>query len=309
MNIWTGARKRPPSRMPTRAGQARPPGEWTLSAEEHRAEATGADHAIQLQTDMLLGIEGGRARPRHILRAGETVYRALAWSEHARIPSNAEEAVEQLDATTGFWRDWLAGAVIPDPELGPLIQRSALAVKGLTFMPTGAAVAALTTSLPRRLVESAIGTTATPGSGTRPSCCARCTACSSTGRPTSSCSSWPTWTATRTAECRSYTGRWSPGSGRIRARGPVGLQRRASRSGRERRLRGRRRAPPPQVAATSSAPDSPRLRPRTCSASSGHDPCRTLMRRPGGGRSASDLPSPLPLCHPSRVPSTITQCG
>ena len=64
------------------------------------------------------------------------------------VPTTAEEAVEQLEATTRFWRDWLARAVIPDHELGPLIQRSALAIKGLTYMPTGAAVAALTTSLP-----------------------------------------------------------------------------------------------------------------------------------------------------------------
>jgi GH15 family glucan-1,4-alpha-glucosidase len=126
----------------------RVPGEWRPGADEHRAEATGGDQTIQLQTDMLLGIEGGRARARHVLRAGETVYCALAWSEDARVPSTAEEAVEQLDATMGFWRDWLARAMIPDHELGPLIQRSALAIKGLTYMPTGAAVAALTTSLP-----------------------------------------------------------------------------------------------------------------------------------------------------------------
>jgi hypothetical protein len=37
----------------------RAPGEWTLDADEHRAEATGGDQTIQLQTDMLLGIEGG----------------------------------------------------------------------------------------------------------------------------------------------------------------------------------------------------------------------------------------------------------
>ena len=126
----------------------RVPAEWTLGEDEHRAEATGADQALQLQTDMLLGIEAGRARARHVLRAGETVYCALAWSEQALVPSTAEEASEQLDATTAFWRDWLARAMIPDHELGPLIQRSALAIKGMTYMPTGATVAALTTSLP-----------------------------------------------------------------------------------------------------------------------------------------------------------------
>ena len=63
-------------------------------------------------------------------------------------PMTAEEASERLTATTKFWRSWLARARIPDHQLGPLIQRSALTIKGLTYMPTGATVAALTTSLP-----------------------------------------------------------------------------------------------------------------------------------------------------------------
>jgi alpha,alpha-trehalase len=126
----------------------RVPAEWTLSPDEHRAQATGADQVLQLQTDMPLGIEAGRARARHVLRAGETVYCVLAWSEEARIPTTADEAFEQLEATTTFWRDWLGRAAIPDHDLGPLVQRSALTIKGLTYMPTGATVAALTTSLP-----------------------------------------------------------------------------------------------------------------------------------------------------------------
>jgi GH15 family glucan-1,4-alpha-glucosidase len=126
----------------------RVPGEWTLSADRHRAEVTGPEQALQLRTDMLVGIEAGRARARHVLRAGESVYCALAWGDEARIPATVEEAREQLDATTRFWRDWLSLAAIPDHELGPLIQRSALTIKGLTYMPTGATVAALTTSLP-----------------------------------------------------------------------------------------------------------------------------------------------------------------
>jgi GH15 family glucan-1,4-alpha-glucosidase len=124
------------------------PAEWTLSADRHRAEATGGEQVLQLQTDMLVGIEAGRARARHVLRAGETVYCALAWSEDAPIPTTVAEACAQLEATTRFWRDWLARAAIPDHELGPLIQRAALTIKGLTYMPTGASVAALTTSLP-----------------------------------------------------------------------------------------------------------------------------------------------------------------
>ena len=124
------------------------PAEWTLSADRHRAEATGGEQALQLRTDMLLGIEAGRARARRVLRAGETVYCALAWSEDALVPTTVAEASAQLEATTMFWRDWLARAAIPDHELGPLIQRSALTIKGLTYMPTGASVAALTTSLP-----------------------------------------------------------------------------------------------------------------------------------------------------------------
>ena len=83
-----------------------------------------------------------------MLRAGETVYCALAWSDEALVPTSGDEAADQLAATTRFWRDWLARAAIPDHELGPMIQRSALTIKGLTYMPTGATVAALTTSLP-----------------------------------------------------------------------------------------------------------------------------------------------------------------
>jgi alpha,alpha-trehalase len=126
----------------------RVPADWTLSADRHQAHATGAGQSLELRTDMLLGIEGGRARARHVLRAGETAFCALGWSEQAHLPATVEEASEQLEATTRFWRNWLAQAAIPDHELGPLIERSALTIKGLTYMPTGATVAALTTSLP-----------------------------------------------------------------------------------------------------------------------------------------------------------------
>ena len=126
----------------------RAPGEWSLSSDRHRAEVTGAGQKITLQTDMLLGIEANQVRARHVLREGEELYCALSWDEAITPPANVEEANARLNATSKFWRHWLARARIPDHELRPLIQRSALAIKGLTYMPTGATVAALTTSLP-----------------------------------------------------------------------------------------------------------------------------------------------------------------
>jgi alpha,alpha-trehalase len=126
----------------------RAPAEWSLAGDRHSADASGAGQTIRLQTDLLLGIEGSRARARHTLRNGEQLYCALSWEAGLAVPATLEQANEQLTATTAFWRNWLARARIPDHELRPLVQRSALAIKGLTYMPTGATVAAPTTSLP-----------------------------------------------------------------------------------------------------------------------------------------------------------------
>jgi GH15 family glucan-1,4-alpha-glucosidase len=123
--------------------------EWALVGDDrHVADATGAGVTIRLSTDMALGIEGNSVRARHTLREGDALYCALSWSEGLESPATLEEADAQLAATTRYWRSWLSRARLPDHEwMGP-VQRSALAIKGLTYMPTGATVAALTTSLP-----------------------------------------------------------------------------------------------------------------------------------------------------------------
>ncbi len=125
------------------------PAEWSLvDGGRHSADATGGDQRFRLQTDLALGIEGSRVRARRLLKQGEMAFCALSWSEGLRVPSDAAQADQRLDATARYWRSWLAQARIPDHRWRDPIQRSALVVKGLTYMPTGAAVAALTTSLP-----------------------------------------------------------------------------------------------------------------------------------------------------------------
>jgi GH15 family glucan-1,4-alpha-glucosidase len=127
----------------------RTPADWTLvDGDRHRADASGAGQTVRLATDMALGIEGDRVRARHVLEKGERLYCALSWAEELAAPATADEAFERLAATTRFWRRWFSRARFPDHRWRVPIQRSALAIKGLTYMPTGATVAALTTSLP-----------------------------------------------------------------------------------------------------------------------------------------------------------------
>jgi GH15 family glucan-1,4-alpha-glucosidase len=128
----------------------RTPAEWELvDGSRHAADASGAGQTIRLYTDLELGIEVSRVRARHTLQPGERAYAALVWGEGLPGPSDVDEATRRLDATVRFWRRWLARArPFADHRWREAIQRSALAIKGLTYMPTGATVAALTTSLP-----------------------------------------------------------------------------------------------------------------------------------------------------------------
>jgi GH15 family glucan-1,4-alpha-glucosidase len=127
----------------------RVPATWRIvDHDSHGAEATGADAVLHLHTDLQVGIEGGRVRGRHVLQPGERIFCALSWGGDATAPANADEAVQRVDATAAFWRRWLELARVPDHRYRAMLQRSALAIKGLTYMPTGATVAALTTGLP-----------------------------------------------------------------------------------------------------------------------------------------------------------------
>jgi alpha,alpha-trehalase len=125
----------------------RVPATWS-QVDDHAADASGADQKFRLVTDMLVGIEGPSVRARHVLHAGDRVFCALSWAEDTVTPSDAEDAVRRVDATIAFWRAWLDRARVPDHPLRTHIERSALTIKGLTYMPTGATVAAATTSLP-----------------------------------------------------------------------------------------------------------------------------------------------------------------
>jgi alpha,alpha-trehalase len=126
------------------------PASWSHDEDEHGAglRAAGGETAIRLLTDTGMGIEGNRAHSRHTMQEGERRFCALSWTEQLRGPRTAEQAQARIDSTNHFWRNWLAEGVYPDHPWRLALERSALTLKGLTFMPTGALVAAPTTSLP-----------------------------------------------------------------------------------------------------------------------------------------------------------------
>jgi GH15 family glucan-1,4-alpha-glucosidase len=124
--------------------------EWSYGGDgynEATAGSEGIDLALRLVTDMNLGFEGPRARARTILHEGEVAFAALGWSGHS-LPSTFEDADERLERTIHYWREWLKRGTFPDHAWRSYLQRSALTLKGLSYTPTGAMIAAATTSLP-----------------------------------------------------------------------------------------------------------------------------------------------------------------
>ena len=126
------------------------PATWEYTGPSYSdGVATAGDCNVQLQlkTDLRLGFEGARATARHRMKEGETAFCALYWSTHPP-PQDYDDAYSRLVWTAHHWQHWLDRGTFPDHPWRTHLQRSALTLKGLTYAPTGALLAAATTSLP-----------------------------------------------------------------------------------------------------------------------------------------------------------------
>ena len=115
---------------------------------EATATSPGEDAPVlRLTTDRRIGIEGSAAVIRNHMTEGDQAFVALSWASMTPARTWAEAAQKQWQ-TTEYWRQWITVGAFPDHPWREDLQRSALALKGLTYAPTGALLAAATTSLP-----------------------------------------------------------------------------------------------------------------------------------------------------------------
>ena len=135
-------------------GEVRP---WLRLHGPKTFTAVGGNDALLISGDVDLAIVddhdlAGRFR----VRAGERVRQSLVYIEPERLdprppPAPSSEVLdERLEETTAWWRRWADKAMLPGPY-GPEARRSAITLKALVNAPTGAVVAAPTTSLPESI--------------------------------------------------------------------------------------------------------------------------------------------------------------
>ena len=113
--------------------------------------AVAGPDAVCLRTPVEIGAEGGAtASAAFTVSEGERVPFHLAWyPSHAPRPEPIDP-FNTLARTESWWREWSGRCTYegPHPEV---VQRSLITLKALTYTPTGAIVAALTTSLPEEV--------------------------------------------------------------------------------------------------------------------------------------------------------------
>jgi GH15 family glucan-1,4-alpha-glucosidase len=131
----------------------RDPAKWEYTAEGYGEAVARAKRdpdaypTLRLTTNLRIGLDGRQARARTRLKEGDDVFVALSFSSNA-APQTYAEAADKMWKTSECWRQWINIGDFPDHPWRSYLQRSALTLKGLSYAPTGAILAASTTSLP-----------------------------------------------------------------------------------------------------------------------------------------------------------------
>ena len=122
-----------------------------LQAVAGGVEARGGPVRLILTGSVRPHCVGRTVRTRFSVAAGETVEFALRYSPAFGPVSQPDSGEPTIEDTLDAWESWAALHTSYEGCFPAEVRRSSLILQGLTYRPSGAVVAAATTSLPERL--------------------------------------------------------------------------------------------------------------------------------------------------------------
>ena len=123
---------------------------WVRHTDDETLVAIAGPDGLVLRTPVELEPEAMTHTAQFTVREGERMPFVLTWFPSAEPPPKAVDAEEALVSTERIWRDWMGGCRY-EGDYTKEVHTSLLVLKALTFEPTGAIVAAPTTSLPEQI--------------------------------------------------------------------------------------------------------------------------------------------------------------
>jgi GH15 family glucan-1,4-alpha-glucosidase len=123
-----------------------------MRLEADGARTFGGSGRVAVRSSAPLTVADSTVEATFRVGAGETAGFALRWAppelSPAPAPASPDRVAERIDETAEGWRSWEGDHDIYDGPHRELVRMSSRVLKGLTYRPTGAIVAAPTTSLP-----------------------------------------------------------------------------------------------------------------------------------------------------------------
>ncbi len=126
---------------------------WVTHTDYGIRAVAGPD-AVELRTPVELVGRDMRTYATFSVGAGADVPFALTWHPSYLPPTRRWDPAERLAETEAWWRDWSDRCVFPEHgarHWRDSVTRSMVTLKALSFQPTGAILAAATTSLPEQI--------------------------------------------------------------------------------------------------------------------------------------------------------------
>ncbi len=121
-----------------------------MSTSKYGVTASGGAEAVALSSLIPFVIHGDRAVGRFTLQQGQRAGFILRYTSDKPLPAGIYRSTRKLERTVAYWRQQVENCQVSGPWQEAIV-RSYLALHLLVYSPTGAIIAAPTTSLPEQI--------------------------------------------------------------------------------------------------------------------------------------------------------------